>query len=159
MKYIDLTKGKRTIVDDEDFEELNKIKWYLSSSGYATNKTRNLIRMHRLVINTPIGMFTDHKNRNRLDNRKENLRICTKSQNGMNAKHRKKINDSIQLKGVYRMNSSKHPFYARIKLNKKDFYLGSFSSEKEAGLAYDKKALELFGEFAVLNFPKKIGKK
>jgi hypothetical protein len=83
MKYINLTQGKRTIVDDDNYEELHKYKW-LCDTGYAVTKGYPGVpkmKMHRLVNKTPEGFDTDHINRNRLDNRRCNLRTVTHQQN------------------------------------------------------------------------------
>ncbi|MCK9370911.1 HNH endonuclease [Candidatus Dojkabacteria bacterium] len=92
MKQISLGqlsgKGKFVIVDNEDFEYLNQFKWYIKFSGqneYAIRHKRyDETLMHRLIINTPKGMETDHINHNGLDNRRVNLRIVTTSQNQRN---------------------------------------------------------------------------
>jgi hypothetical protein len=92
MKIIKLSKGKETIVDDEDFEWLNQWSWYFNTNGYAQRKVYvrgnksldEIWFMHRMVAETPEGMDTDHINGNKLDNRRKNLRIVTRSQNMMN---------------------------------------------------------------------------
>jgi len=89
MKKIKLTKGQFTIVDDDMFDYLNQWKWYLNNDGYAVRSKRVFngkkhIFMHRLVNNTPDNMQTDHINRDKLDNRNENLRNTTKMLNGRN---------------------------------------------------------------------------
>jgi hypothetical protein len=70
MKEICLTKGKNTIVDDKDYEWLNQWNWYYGADGYAVRNDKNLKRlfMHRVIIQTPIGMYTDHIDGNRLNN-------------------------------------------------------------------------------------------
>src|SRR3990167_164487 len=95
MKKIKLTQNKYALVDDEDFKELNQSKWLCDSSGYAGRdvggrKNKKRILMHRLLNNTPKGFHTDHINRDKLDNRKENLRTTTCSQNILNSKLSKK---------------------------------------------------------------------
>src|SRR3990167_11489999 len=92
MKRIKLTKGQYALVSDEDYEELNKVKWFaLQSRGVKRfDAARNapsvkgkekVLLMHRVIMNTPQGLDTDHINHNPLDNRRENLRICTHGQN------------------------------------------------------------------------------
>lgn len=149
MKKIPLS-GKYVLINDEDFEIVNLFKWHLSSSGYAMTEINILgnkinIFMHRLINNTPFGMFTDHVNHINLDNRKENLRSCTISQNNFNKKISK---GKSHYKGVYKQNNK---WRSRIKINYKFIHLGYFCKETEAAKAYNKKALELFGEFAYLN--------
>jgi hypothetical protein len=165
MKYIELGKGLRAIVDDEDFEELSKDRWYVKyrkdrkhKQYYAfrsvfLNKKNTFMLMHRQIMGVEKGdtRKVDHINHNTLDNRKENLRVVTHQQNQFNRK--KEIGCSSKYKGVswYKRDSN---WMACIKINKKTKYLGYFSSEIEAARAYDSKAIELFGEYAHLNFPK-----
>jgi len=152
MKTIPLTQNKCALIDDEDFKKVNAHKWYALKSGhywYACSydsKNKKTIYMHRLILNTPTGTDTDHINHNGLDNRKKNLRTCTKAQNQHNTmlcKRRKKS----KYKGLY-WNKKGGKWVARINRT----YIGSYSDEKEAALAYDKAAKELYGEFACTNF-------
>ena len=153
-KRIILTKGKQTIVDVEDFNFLNQWKWSFAPIGYAIRyigggrKRPKYIYMHQLLMKTPNRMETDHINRDRLDNRKSNLRIVTHQQNQFNKKQK---NNSSNYKGVVKTSVGKG-YMARIIKDNKSFYLGYFQSSEEAAMAYDKKAKELFGEFAYLNF-------
>lgn len=79
--------GKYTIVDDEDVIRVASIKWHLSDTGYAVNRSNGkTTRMHRVINNTPNGLYTDHKNHDRLDNRKSNLRTVTQAENMSNHK-------------------------------------------------------------------------
>jgi beta-glucanase (GH16 family) len=159
-KEIQLTNGYKAIVDDEDFDELSKFKWHVAP-GYNTNYAsytnydnyKKTIAMHRMVMGFPEKLQIDHINGNGLDNRKSNLRICTRSQNKMNTK-KNKIK-KFKYKGVAINKNNKHPFYGQLRFGKVRYYLGCFSTPEEAALAYDKKAKELFGEFACLNFPTK----
>ena len=105
MKKIELTQGKFALVDDEDFEWLNQWKWYANHLGYTWYVVRSVrydnevkaILMHRSILNAKIGEEIDHINHNGLDNRKKNLRICTRSQNNMN---RNKLRGTYKYKGV-----------------------------------------------------------
>ena len=148
MKKIKLSRGKYTIVDDEDFEWLNRWKWSYNSLGYARmGQNYKTILMHRLIMNTPHGMETDHINGNGLDNRRSNLRICTRSQNKMNTCLSSK--NTSGYKGVcWNKNSKK--WRAEIEY-KKSICLGYFDNKIDAAKAYNQKAKELFGEFAKLN--------
>lgn len=84
---IALTHGLTAIVDSDDYEMLNQFKWYVNKDGYAARaKGNGTTYMHRLVAKTPEGMHTDHINHNKLDNRKENLRICSHAENMVNRK-------------------------------------------------------------------------
>jgi len=158
-KEIPLTQGKVTIVDDEDFEYLNQWKWHAAKryqTWYAkrcSTKGEGLplkkeITMHRVIMNTRPGLHTDHINRDGLDNRRENLRECTHSQNHMNRiSHR---GSSSQYKGVS-WHSRDKIWQASIRINKACTYLGSFHSEIEAAKVYNAAAEKLFGEFSNLN--------
>jgi len=155
MKFIPLTKGKFTIVDDKNYEWLNQWKWQIDSDGYAVRSVSikeeykgNKKRMHRVIMNTPEGMETDHINGNRLDNRRQNLRICTRAENVRNCK--KHRDNHSGYKGVY-WNKREKKWRASIRIGKQDIHLGYFKSTIEAARAYNKKAKKLFGKFARIN--------
>lgn len=153
MKIIKLTKGKLAIVDDDNYDELIKYKWYCNSGGYAlrrdyTTKDKIFIWMHRLINNTPRNLETDHVNGNRLDNRKSNLRSCTIKQNRQNRSvNRNKIN--TKYKGIHLHGNN---WRAQIKINGILKTIGMYKSEIDAACAYDKYAKKEFGEFAKCNF-------
>lgn len=151
MKLIPLTRGIFAIVDDQDYEALSKHRWHASRDGYALRReypSRRYIMMHRVIANPGEEYEVDHINHNPSDNRRENLRICTSSQNKMNRIADKKGRTS-QYRGVYfnslRINSK--PWYANIGLNNKSIYIGCYKTEDEAYAAYQLKARELHGEF------------
>jgi len=161
-----------TIIDDEDYEKIVEAikykngkpgKWYAhktcAGSGYYAFAGDHRKSMHRVIMDPPKGMDIDHINGNTLDNRKENLRICTRSQNSQNRKLR---SDSASgYKGVYKHKARnlKKPFEAYIGDSEtsypstKHINLGCYTTAEEAARARDKKAKELHGEFAYLNFP------
>lgn len=158
-REIILTRGLKALVDEEDYEWLNQWKWYVNYGGYAERTTsrkeiggRKNIRMHRLIMNAKEGQEIDHKNRNKLNNCKNNLRFCTRTQNNGNWYQQNKYG----YKGVLRIISTTGNIFwsAYISHNKKKVYCGCYTSIIDAAKAYDKKALELFGEFSCLNFPK-----
>ncbi len=153
-KLIPLTKGKFAIVDAEDYELLNRYKWHVNKGGrtyYARSQEKGKpIRMHRLITDAPKGLFVDHINHNGLDNRKKNLRLCTRTQNARNRLPRR--GGFSKYKGVS-WNTKRKVFIAAISVGGKKQYLGYFDDQIKAAKAYDKKAKELFGEFAYLNFP------
>lgn len=154
MAEIILTNGKIVLVDDEDFIRLNKYSWYQQNSGYATAKiNRKNILMHRLILHDHYSedkKYTDHINHNKLDNRKENLRVATKSQNAANQLKCKEITSS-KYKGVCWHKGNKK-WQANIKINNKVKYLGIYTNEVEAAKKYDEEAKQIFGEFALVNF-------
>lgn len=156
MKQIPLTQGKFAMVDDEDYEWLSKWKWCYQKTkkdGYAIrggirNGKQYTIAIHRVILNPNIGEDIDHINRNRLDNRRENLRICTRKENTRN---RGLDRDSMSgFKGVYWHKRVKK-WCAHIKVNYKDISLGYFIEKVDAAKAYNTGALKYFGKFSWLN--------
>mgnify|MGYP001606453598 CR=1 FL=1 len=155
-KEIPLTQGKVALVDAEDYEYLNQFKWhahkYKNGGGYyvarGIKKNEKKVFMHQEVLKPPKGMYPDHINRDGLDNRRWNLRICTTSQNGINKGKQK--NNTSGYKGVC-WHKRDEKWQARIKVDKKPMYLGYFNTKEEAALAYNEAAKQYFGEFAKLN--------
>ena len=156
FKTISLTQGKVTLVDEADYDWLNQWKWHVRY-GYAV-RTQRIdkcngkckrvgIIMHRLIMNTPEDMDTDHISGDKLDNRRCNLRIVTTSQNVMN---QKKTRGNSKYKGVY-WNKNKKKWIAQIGVNHKRRHIGQFLTEIDAALAYNEAAMKYFGEFARLN--------
>ena len=151
MKEIKLTQGKVAIVDDEDFERLNQFKWYAHKSRHCFYAGRNsikrkTIKMHREILSIQNSMKIDHRNGNGLDNRKENLRICTNQQNCFNRKHSHKDNN-LGIKGVH-WNKECNKFLAQIMLSGKKIYLGVFNVLGDADSAYRFAEEKYFREFA-----------
>ena len=138
--------SKRAMVDDEDFETVSKHRWHEVPRGYArTYIGREGIFMHRMVAKPPRDKVIDHKDRNKLNNCKANLRVCTQAQNCRNVGALK--NNKSGLKGVSWYRKSRK-WKAEINLNKKVKWLGLFNTKEEASEAYKKAALQLHGEFA-----------
>jgi hypothetical protein len=159
MKEIKLTQGQVAQVDNEDYDFLNQWEWcahkypntYYADRQQNINGIRKTIKMHRVILNTPSSMKTDHIDHNGLNNQKDNLRICNSQQNCMNVIPF----GSVKYKGVsilYENNKGKI-YEANIRLNGIKQRIGIFRNETLAAKAYDKKARELFGEFAYINFP------
>lgn len=159
MKKIPLTRGKFAVVNDIDYTFLHQWKWYFHA-GYAVRNSsksdgfikRQTIFMHRVVLSRKLGhsdfQETDHKNQNKLDNRRNNLRPATCSQNHGNSSIQQQ--GSSKFKGVsWHKNHKK--WQARIQFEGQLKYLGLFIDEIEAAKAYNKAALEQFVEFACLN--------
>lgn len=161
MKRIPLTQGKFVIVDDRDYKWLSQYNWYIASKSkpfrpYAVRQVqikgkRIQIYMHRLILNAQSKQWVDHINHDGLDNRRANLRICTPLQSNRNKRPFKNKSTSIY-KGVDWRKQTKR-WRARIKGARKVRYLGDFNSERDAAIAYDNAARELFGDFAWFNFP------
>jgi HNH endonuclease len=146
--------GRYAIVDDADFERLNQWGWAESPSGYVWRSVtvgpnkQGKVRMHRLVASTPTGLFTDHVNGDKLDNRRENLRVCTTAENGRNRGANRK--SSSRYKGVS-LRRSTGMWRASICLNGRSRHIGSFPSQEEAARAYNSAAAKHYGEFARQN--------
>lgn len=162
MKKIQLGGHKKgseikgyALVDDEDYEYLNQFSWFLSN-GYAFRRIsyRKNRGMHRFILQSPKkGLQVDHKNGNRLDNRRKNLRLASSAQNSMNRK--KLLNKSSVYKGVFYCKEM-GSWRVIITTNQKAYHLGYFTDEHHAALAFDMTASLMFGEFAKLNFPDAI---
>lgn len=138
MKKIILTKGRFALVDDKDFERLNKFKWCIRGNKYAgrrDGKTGQIVLMHQIINKTSQGFITDHINRNKLDNRRKNLRTVTASQNIINVGIKK--NNTSGCIGVYRdKRYIKGGWYAQISYKgKRQRHLGLFRTKTEAIMA------------------------
>ena len=139
MKKIKLTKGYQAIVDNEDFDWLNKWKWCAKVGHWGVyairrpwnkeSKDYNWVYMHREVNKTPKGLFTDHINGNGLDNRKSNLRTVTTQQNAFNTK--KYRTNTSGYRGIY-YDDSRGKYRVRIGADYKTVHLGSFKLLKDA---------------------------
>lgn len=147
-----LSRGEYAIVDLQDYELLSTVEWSCvvpnGTHKYAVRMDGSkYVYMHRVIMDSPPDLLVDHINGNTLDNRRCNLRLATKSQNSINSS---KSCGVSQYKGVW-FRSRKKPWVAEIHKDGIKYHLGSYSSENEAALAYNKKAVELFGDFAVEN--------
>lgn len=151
-KEIQLSQGMVAIVDDEDFEWLSQyVYYYVSSTGYARRVDGYSRKyMHRDITKCPDDLHVDHINGNRLDNRRENLRIVTVSQNHMN-----RIRLPISKTSIYRGVSAytmRGMWQAQIHKSGKILHFGHFKDEAEAALVYDIACRILFGEYGRPNF-------
>lgn len=153
MREIELTQGRTALVDDEDYERVNRYKWCCDSKGYAIrnariNGKRTMLYMHRFIMDTPEGLQTDHINRNVRDNRKCNLRVCTAGQNKANTHKYRKSGATSKYKGVSKISgATKNPWRAMIMYNGKLIHIGCFSTELDAARAYEAASKKYFGEF------------
>lgn len=159
MKIIkSVSKGKRfdILVDDDVYEWASKQRWSIHGKETATFYARNGSRknrqdMHQMLIECPPGMEIDHIDGNGLNNQIDNLRVVTKQQNAQNRKYSARGISKYKGVSCYSLQTRKKPWYARIKVKGNQKLLGYFLTEKEAALAYNKAALEFFGEYAQLN--------
>jgi len=155
MKQIKLTQGKDALVDDSDFIELNRFKWYTQRRGknfYAIrnsltlNGKRKTVRMHiEIMGETPKGVEIDHIDGNGLNNQRKNLRFCSKAQNAMNVGLR--LDNRSGFKGVSWDKVTKK-WKTQISIDKIQRYLGVFDTKEEAYEAYCVACLKFHGDFA-----------
>jgi hypothetical protein len=159
MKQIPLTQGKFALVDDNDYEELSQCNWcaawnchtrsfYAQRHSSSVNGKRTIILMHRVILGAKSGQESDHRNHDTLDNRRENLRLCTHNENQHNQKPQM---GSSSFKGIS-WHKLTHKWRAQIQFNASRHHLGCFTDELDAARAYDTAARILFGEFALTNF-------
>ena len=163
-RRIPLTRGLFALVDAADYDWLSQWKWRAhpsSSPGryYAVRRDYDggrrgrkplCVRMHRLILGLGNEDEPDHKNRDTLDNRRENLRRATSSQNAVNRDYSWRQRD-IPYRGVYRRQNGR--WTATLRCAGKLHCLGTYELAEEAARAFDAAAVRLHGEFAVLNFP------
>lgn len=166
-KKIPLTQGQFAIVDDEDFEWLNRWKWCAMRRGvghpyYAVTKesravvgeaeARRNIYMHRKVMRAPLGQEVDHiVCENTLDNRRSNLRFSTRHEQILNrGKYR---TNKAGFKGVFECKTN-GKWRAQIAVSAVKISLGYFHEKIDAARTYDRAAIQYHGRFAKLNFPR-----
>jgi hypothetical protein len=159
--------SKSILVDDDASPEVAGYKWRLDQHGYPYRTIRRMVdgccrkgrlMLHRLVAGASVGQVVDHINGDVLDCRRENLRICTVRENRANV-----VSSKNRKLGGYKgvsWHSTRGKWFATIRGGiigldgrRKTLFLGEFTDPAEAAHAYDKKAREVFGEFAALNFP------
>jgi hypothetical protein len=151
MKRIFLTRGKVAIVDNRDFKWLSQWKWHASKGSrgggfYASRfEGRKMLRMHVVIADPPEGKRVDHKNRDTLDNQRQNLRVCFNKNNSWNQCIRK--DNTSGFKSVCWC-KQKQKWKARIGVLPRVLHLGFFATAKLAGEAYERAATKYHGEFA-----------
>jgi len=168
MKEINLTNSDlKAIVDNDDYSFLNRFKWKLSTGGYAYRSHDNVM-MHRLILGVEKSpKQVDHINREKLDNRKVNLRLANYTQNSANRAPKKEgqykgvaylpeFRERKDYKGRKYVSPISKRYRATLKHDGINYCLGSYDTPEEAAIAYDKKAYELYGEYAYINLPDKL---
>jgi hypothetical protein len=150
VKTIPLGDGFYAYVDAADYEWLSRWTWHLCGGYAVRSEKRRLVFMHREIVHAPRGKPVDHINRNKLDNTRLNLWICTPVENARNRSKRR--GTFSRFRGVS-YNKDHAKWFARIGFKGRCIHLGYFTDEVEAARAYDRKAVELFGATAHLNFP------
>jgi hypothetical protein len=160
-RLVPLTKGKYAKVSSEDYEAVAAWAWYFQSQGYAARTKRNkggakagqkVIYMHRFIMDPPPELQIDHIDGDRLNNTRQNLRICTPSQNLQNAVSKR---GKSKYKGVHQHSAFKRKrrWQATIMVHGRVLSFGYHMTEEEAARAYDVAARLHFKEFARTNFP------
>ena len=151
VRRIPLGHDLFALVDAADYEELSKYAWHISGDrrhlSVTAHRGRKTVYMHREIMQPPEGYVVDHIDHNRLNHRRCNLRVCTRRQNDANMGPR---GGSSRFVGVHRYGDK---WKAEIRRGGEYFYLGLFDDEVEAAKARDRKAYELHGPYAYLNFP------
>jgi hypothetical protein len=159
-KEIILSKNKTAIVDNEDYDWLNQWKWcaykayntYYACRNTEINGKKSMIQMHREILGLQEGdnKLADHKDRNGLNNRRNNLRVVSRSLNSHNCKKLK--NNTSGFRGVH-WNKPRRKWIVQITINGVKKHYGCFDSPIEAAKCYDRKVIETYGLDAVTNFP------
>lgn len=148
-----LSRGKVSLIDSGDFNRVSKYKWSFSSLGYAERRESvksggKIVRLHRFIMNAPKNKLVDHINGDGLDNTRNNLRLCTKSEN-MRNRNKTKSNKS-GYKGVY-FETQTGKWKAQIKYNNRNISLGRYPTAILASKAYDIACEKFHGCFAKKN--------
>jgi hypothetical protein len=144
-------KGYRILIDDDMAPAILARKWHVSRRNYGVyfattvwtfNGKSYEVRLHRIIAEAPPGVLVDHRNGNTFDNRRENLRWCTDSQNAQN-----RSDSHSGIVGYRGVTIAGKKFRAKITVGKQIIHIGCFDTPEEASEAYETKAKELFGEF------------
>jgi hypothetical protein len=153
-KFIHLTQGLQTVIDDEDYEKVRQFRWYAARASKNTFRAISdgpgkSTLLHRFILDAPRNMEVDHIDGNSLNNMRNNLRLCTHQQN-LSGQHTQSYKSSMYKGVTWRKDRNK--WQASIKYNGKRISLGVHITQEDAAKAYDNMALKLFGEFARPNF-------
>lgn len=148
---------EQVLVDDEDYPFLNEYRWQIGTNGLVRRSEwfigkRWKLLIHRVILNAPPEFEVDHRDHNRLNNQKVNLRLASTTQNQQN-KLKTSSPRLSRFKGVSRQEQRTSPkkWFASIRVEGRPIRLGYFLSQQEAAVAYNEAAVTFFGEFAYLN--------
>jgi hypothetical protein len=154
--YVGYTRrGTAFTFDKGDLALVGLHSWHVSKRGYLATKYKGrVVPLHRLLLGNPKGMNVDHVNRDKMDNRRRNLRLCTPQENSFNQSIRK--TNTTGYIGVSKV-KDRHAFEAYIHYCGRKYHIGTFPDEILAARVRDNAAAMLFGSFASLNFPQRQG--
>ncbi|MBH1941314.1 HNH endonuclease [Mobilitalea sibirica] len=151
-----LKSGQEFLFDVNDFETIQQYKWVFDNGYVRMSPTHGKrVFLHNFLLGSgrgDEGLFVDHINHDKLDNRRCNLRVATKSQNGMNRSLQ--ANSTTGFIGVSYM-PQRGKYRARIKKDGREQHLGLFITAEQAAIAYDSAAIRLHGTFAYTNFERR----
>ena len=164
-KSIPLTRGLAATVDDDDYGWLMQWKWHAFPNQAGQMRAARSVRrikgngavtwdkvfMHRVTAGALPGILVDHANHDTLDNRRDNLRVCTVAENHQN---QMKHTGKYRYKGI-KFHKRNRGFVAYVTANGRTYYAGCGKTQEDAARAYDAAARRLHGKFAALNFPQK----
>lgn len=161
--WVPLSRGEFTLIDADNQHLFERYKWTCHLRGRNRNRkayairqatlapgVKKMVQLHRLITKCPKGLVVDHINGDTLDNRRCNLRVCTHQQNTWNqkqARHGRKWKGVVHRK---RPGCWEH-WQACITVNRKFISLGSYASAREAAEAYNRAAIQHYGDHACLN--------
>lgn len=155
--YISISnREQKFLVDVDIYQLINKYKWnesngYIYRTIYDKNKPPYFhakLYLHRFIMNPPANVPIDHIDGDTYNNLRINLRLCTDRDNNRNKK--KFFINYTEYKGVF-WRKDRQTWIAKIKVDGKGIYLGSFNNERDAAKAYNDAAKEYFGKFANYN--------
>jgi hypothetical protein len=160
-RKVQLTRGREALVDEADYEQVTQLKWTLAEwhgrfqavHYYREDGKVKSLRLQRFLLRPPDGKVVAFRNGDSLDCRRANLLICTRGEALSGQWGKRGRRQITEYKGVYPSGRKKNPFRAVIAHDYRTYHLGSFKTEEQAAQAYDRKAKELQGPLARLNFP------
>lgn len=145
-----LPNGTTILISKHDLPILQNWRWWIDAGGYVSGYVQSRrIRLHRYLMGDPPGRLVDHRNRNKIDNRRCNLRVTDRSGNAINSKFRS--HNTSGFRGVSLCRDT-GKWRGEIRVSGKRIKLGRFDCKKDAARAYDIAAKKYHGEYAVLNF-------
>jgi hypothetical protein len=148
-------RGGETLVSECDYDDVRPFSWQVkkttTSNCYVQGRVNRMsYTLHRFILGLRHGdgIEADHINRNGLDNRRENLRLCSRMENNQNS-----VKPPRERKHLYRgLGQQKNGrFTAHIQEAGHFRHIGTFDTQEEAAQAYNEMAIQLHGEFAILN--------